>query len=218
MAKLIFDQAPERKYENGVDHAVLYTLGANDKWSGVVWNGMTSIDTAPDGGETEPLWADNIKYAVMRGAVSYAATINCYNYPEAFNACLGNKKVTIGGKDVYIHEQMGENFRLVYRTALNNAEKGLYGYRYHVVYGLACNPSDMTYETIDDSPDAVEFGFDVEGSPAQLTVGADVYSACEFTFDVELKNIATDTRIAKLYGSADADAECPDPDDLFTAA
>lgn len=214
MAVLVFDQAAERKYENGVDHAVLYT---GEGWKGVAWNGMTSIDTAPDGGETEALWADNIKYAVMRGAVSYAATINCYTFPEEFNACLGNKKVTVGDKEVYIHEQMGEFFRLCYRTALNNAEKGLYGYRYHVVYGLACDPSDMTYETIDDSPDAVEFGFDVEGSPAQLTSGGTVYSACEFTFDVELADIATDPRLKKLYGGASTEASCPDPDELFAA-
>lgn len=214
MAKLDFDQATDRKYENGVDHAVLYT-GAD--WTGVAWNGMTSIDTAPDGGDTEALWADNIKYAVMRGAVSYAATINCYNYPEEFNPCLGNKKIEVGGKTVYIHEQMGENFRLAYRTTLNNAEKGLTGYRYHVVYGLACDPSDITYETIDDSPDAVEFGFDVEGSPAQLTVDGNVYSACEFTFDVALADIITDPRIKILYGSNDTDAKCPDPNTLFAA-
>lgn len=215
MAKLVFDQATERKYENGVDHAVLYT-GAS--WTGVAWNGMTSIDTAPDGGETEALWADNIKYAVMRGAVSYAATINCYTYPEEFNPCLGNKKIEVGGKTVYVHEQMGENFRMAYRTTLNNAEKGLTGYRYHVVYGLACDPSDMTYETIDDSPDAVEFAFDVEGSPAQLKNGEKVYSACEFTFDVDEADIATDPRIQILYGTAEADAKCPDPDTLFAAA
>lgn len=215
MGKLDFDQATERKYENGVDHAVLYT---GTDWKGVAWNGMTSIDTAPDGGETEALWADNIKYAVMRGAVSYAATINCFTYPEEFNACLGNKKVTVGGKDVYVHEQMGENFRMAYRTTRNNAEKGLIGYRYHVVYGLVCDPSDMTYETIDDSPDAVEFAFDVEGSPAQLKNGEKVYSACEFTFDVDEADIATDPRIQILYGTAEADAKCPDPDTLFAAA
>ncbi len=213
MAKITFDEAANRLYENGVDHGILYT-GAD--WTGVAWNGLTSIDTAPDGGETEALWADNIKYAVMRGAVSYAATINCYSYPEEFNECLGNVEI-VEGSGVKIGEQIGTNFRMHYRTAINNAEKGLIGYRHHVVYGLACDPSDKTYESINDSPEAVEFAYDVEGSPAQFTKGSTVRTGCEFTFDEMIGN--TDTKIQAildiLYGTANVEAKCPDPDTLF---
>lgn len=177
---------------------------------------MTSVDIAPEGGESEALWADNIKYAVMRGAISFAGTINCYQFPEEFNACLGNVCVD-ETNGIYIHEQTGENFRLCYRTALNNAEKGRIGYRYHVLYNLTCDPSDMTYDSINDSPDAVEFSFDVEGSPAQFAKDGKVYNGCEFTFDVLDTEETTKyaTLLGKLYGTASGEASCPDPDSLF---
>ena len=221
MSKLIFDAPLDRKYENGVDHAVLYTL-SSDKWNGYAWNGMTSIDVSPDGGEAQALWADNMKYANMRGAVSYAATINCYSFPEEFNACLGNVEV-VAGSGVYAHEQEGSPFRIVYRTALNDAQRGRYGYRYHVVYNLTCDPSDITYDTIDDSPDGVEFGFDVEGTP--ITHTASGKSCCEWTFDVVdadkrgssdgAKYTKLDAIVDKLYGTNETNAECPDVDELF---
>lgn len=223
MAKLIFDAPEERKYENGVDHAVLYTYDASGKkWLGVAWNGMTSIDVSPDGGESQALWADNMKYANMRGAVSYASTINCYTFPEEFNACLGNVEI-IAGSGVYAHEQEGSMFRMAYRTALNDAQRGRYGYRYHVVYNLTCDPSDFTYDTIDDSPDAAEFGFDTEGTPVTHTKSGK--SCCEWTFDVPDAAYVTEQNreaVAKLnaiidilYGTEQADAECPDVDTLF---
>ena len=215
MAKLIFDTPQDRQYENGVDHVVLYTL-SQSKWKGVAWNGVTSIDCSPEGGETQALWADNIKYANMRGAVSYAGTINCYHFPREFDACLGNVEI-VEGSGVYAHEQEGDPFRLVYRTALNDAERGRYGYRYHVIYGLTCDPADFTYDTIDDSPDAAEFGFDVTGTP--ITHTASKKTACEFTFDVDesQSNAKLTAILDTLYGadSPQKDAECPDPDTLF---
>lgn len=207
-----FDIANERAYENGVDHCVLYT---GDGWKGVVWNGMTSIDVAPEGGESEALWADNIKYAVMRGAVSFAGSISCYQFPEEFNGCLGNVCVdsTLG---IYAHEQTAENFRLVYRNMLHNAEKGHIGYRYHVLYNLTCDPSDMTFETNNDSPEAVEFSFDVEGSPVSWTKDGKTYTCCEFTFDVMNGEETTHSKILdKLYGTSSVEASCPDPEKLF---
>lgn len=214
MAKLVFDAPKDRQYENGVDHVVLYTLNAS-KWTGVAWNGVTSIDCSPEGGETQALWADNIKYANMRGAVSYAGTLNCYHFPKEFDACLGNVEI-VKDSGVYAHEQEGDPFRLVYRTALNDAERGRYGYRYHIVYGLTCDPADFTYDTTDDSPDAAEFGFDLSGTP--ITHTASGKTACEFTFDYDetKTNTKLDALLDTLYGSSSKEAECPDPDVLFT--
>ena len=214
MAKLIFDTPKDRQYENGVDHVVLYTLNAS-KWTGVAWNGVTSIDCSPEGGETQALWADNIKYANMRGAVSYAGTLNCYHFPKEFDACLGNVEI-VKDSGVYAHEQEGDPFRLVYRTALNDAERGRYGYRYHIVYGLTCDPADFTYDTTDDSPDAAEFAFDMSGTP--ITHTASGKTACEFTFDYDetKTNTKLDALLDTLYGSSSKEAECPDPDTLFT--
>lgn len=222
MPKLVFDKSTERGYENGVDNGIVY-IGSG--WTGYAWNGLTSVDVAPDGGETEALWADNMKYAVMRGSISYAATINAYSYPEEFNECLGNIKVLDG---VYIHEQTGTNFRMHYRTTINNAENGLIGWRHHVVYGLSCDPSDMTFESINDSPEAVEFSFEVEGSPIALTLkDGTVYNACEFSFDEykdstrytgEWTKAKVDAILDKLYGSANGEASCPDPDTLFAVS
>lgn len=159
----------------------------------------------------------------MRGAVSYAGTINCYQFPEEFNRCLGNKSKKVGDVDIYAHEQEGEPFRMAYRTALNDETNGRVGYRYHVVYGLVADPSDMTYETINDSPEAVEFSFDVEGTPISF---GDI-TACEYTFDVYEKASGThekndtNTTIKKildtLFGSAEAEAMCPDPNELFAS-
>ena len=214
MAKLVFDAPKDRQYENGVDHVVLYTLNAS-KWTGVAWNGVTSIDCSPEGGETQALWADNIKYANMRGAVSYAGTLNCYHFPKEFDACLGNVEI-VKDSGVYAHEQEGDPFRLVYRTALNDAERGRYGYRYHIVYGLTCDPADFTYDTTDDSPDAAEFAFDMSGTP--ITHTASGKTACEFTFDYDetKTNTKLDALLDTLYGSSSKEAECPDPDTLFT--
>lgn len=210
MAELVFHTAANRKLRHNIDNAVLY-VGTG--WKGVAWDGMTKVSTNPDGGDLNKVWADGIAYASLRGAVSYAASISCVNFPLEFDACIGN--VQIGTTGVYAHEQNGEVFRLAYRERLTNAEKGDYGYRYHVVYNCMCDPSDSDAETDDDSIDAQEFQFDIKGTPITCTVGGKTINASEYTFDVNDADLKTNKIVQTLYGTTSADAACPDPDTLF---
>lgn len=229
MSKLKFDQDGEKNLVSGVDHVVLYkkeTTSSTTTWKGYKWNGITSWEKSPDGGDSNKIRADNIVYAVLRGRESYAGTVNCYSFPKEFYPCIGAIAVTVGNATVYAHEQDHEYFRACYREVLMN-ESGKYGYRYHVLYNLSAGPSDETAETMDDSIDPEEFGFELEGSAFTDTVGGKTLSLCEWTFDItgEEGDSGLDPTyqgwIDTLYGTdgsgstTGTDPQCPNPSALF---
>ena len=166
---LVWDKAGERLYEAGVNHGVLYPLNDQGVYSpGVVWNGLTQISESPDGAEPNDLWADNIKYASLRSAETFGATVEAYTYPDEFAVCDGSASPVTG---VYIGQQQRKKFGLCYRTEVGSdtVSDTTNSYKLHLVYGCTASPSDKNYETINDSPDAITFSWEIDTVPVEVT-------------------------------------------------
>lgn len=180
MSKLVWDQSGERAFENGVDHGVLYVMNADGTYgTGVVWNGLTSVSESPEGGDANDLWADNIKYATLRGTEDINLTIEAYTYPDEFAECDGSATPTTG---LAIAQQKRKGFGLCYRTNIGNDQNSEAGYKLHLVYGCTCSPSEKSYETINDSPDAITFSWDVSTTPIPIS-GTDYKPTALLTID-----------------------------------
>lgn len=209
-----WDATGARLYETGVDRGVLYVQGTNGYGEGVAWNGLTSVSESPDGAEPTDLWADNIKYASMRSAETFGGTIEAYTYPEEFNECDGNLTIATG---VYAGQQGRKSFGLCYRTKLGNDVAGSdFGYKLHLVYGCTASPSEKSYETINDSPDAITFSWEFETTPVNMTGGKPTSVIVIDSTKVDATKLATLEGI--LYGSSAAGsstaARLPLPDEV----
>ena len=167
MAKLVWDEVGKRTYETGVDKGVLYVQddeGAYGK--GVAWNGLTAVNESPSGAEPTPLYADNIKYLELTSKEEYGATIEAYTYPDEFEACDGSAEI---GEGVVIGQQSRKVFGLCYRTVKGNDVKNNdYGYKIHLVYGCKAKPAQKNYQTINDSPEAITFSWEVSTTPVEV--------------------------------------------------
>ena len=171
MSKIVWDESGKRYWETGVKNGVLYPQKDDGTYdTGVAWNGLISISENPDGAEPNELWADNIKYAVLRSAETLGLTIEAYTYPEEFEPCDGLATVE-NAAGVLIGQQARQSFGLCYRTEVGNdtSNKGDDSYKLHLVYGCTAQPSDKDYETINDNPDAITFSWDVDTLPANIT-------------------------------------------------
>ena len=168
MPRLEWDKTGERLYETGVSHGVLYPLDAQGAYSsGVVWNGLTSVSESPEGAEPTDIWADDIKYLQLMSAESYKATIEAYTYPDEFAECDGSAELTDG---VQIFQQNRKTFGFCYRTVIgNDVDNNDYGYKLHIVYGAMASPSDKSYTTINDSPEAINFSWEISTTPVAVT-------------------------------------------------
>lgn len=170
MSKIVWDATGERFYETGVNHGVLYTQKADGTYNnGVAWNGLTAVTESPDGAESTDLWADNIKYASLRSAETFGATIEAYTYPEEFAACDGSAALDDG---VYIGQQSRTPFGFCYRTEVGSdtmAADSDAGYKIHIIYNATASPSEKAYETINDSPDAITFSWEIDTTPIPVT-------------------------------------------------
>ena len=167
MAKLIWDQTGERLYEIGVKYGVLYVQEGAAYPKGVAWNGLTAVTESPSGAEATPMYADDIKYLNLVSAEEFGATIEAYTYPEEFEACNGSVAAAEG---VYIGQQARKTFGLCYRTTLgNDTENTDYGYKLHLIYGALAAPSEKAYTTINDSPEAITFSWEVTTTPVNVT-------------------------------------------------
>ena len=167
MAKIVWDKAAEHFYETGVDHGVLYPqkeTGEYDK--GVAWNGLTAVTESPSGAEATDLYADNIKYLSLLSAETFAATIEAYTYPDEFATLDGSGELSTG---VMIGQQARSAFGLCYRTQVGNDVKGSdYGYKLHIIYGAKASPSEKAYSTINDSPEAITFSWELSTTPVAV--------------------------------------------------
>lgn len=168
MPRLKWDQTGERLYETGVSKGVLYLIDAQGVYStGVAWNGLTSVSESPDGAEATALYADDIKYLQLISAENYKATIEAYTYPDEFGECDGSKEIEDG---VYIFQQNRKMFGFCYKTVIgNDTENNDYGYKLHIIYGAQAAPSDKSYSTINDSPEAITFSWEVNTTPVAVT-------------------------------------------------
>lgn len=171
MSKIVWDETGKRYWETGVKNGVLYPQKADGTYdTGVAWNGLISISENPDGAEPNELWADNIKYAVLRSTETLSLTIEAYTYPDEFEPCDGMANVQ-AAPGVLIGQQARQSFGLCYRTEIGNdtSSKGDDHYKLHIIYGCTAQPSDKDYETINDNPDAITLSWDVDTLPAAIT-------------------------------------------------
>lgn len=168
-----WDKAGERLYETGVDRVVLYPIrdtisDPTDPYAaGVAWNGVTSISQSASGGEPTPLWADNIKYLNLMSAEEASLSIEAYTYPDEFEACDGTRSIVNGAT---IGQQARKMFGICYRTLIGNDQKqNDYGYKIHIVYGCLASPSERSYATVNDSPEAISFSWSVTTTPVEVS-------------------------------------------------
>ena len=167
MSKIKWDETGKRYYETGVDHGVLYPIGSNGKYDkGVAWNGLISVTEAPSGAEPNNLYADNIKYLVLVGAEDFGYIIEAYTYPDEWAACDGSAEPVPG---MSIGQQARKIFGLVHRTKLGNDTDGQdHGYKLHLLYGGLASPSERGYQTVNDSPEAITFSWEVTTTPVDV--------------------------------------------------
>ena len=167
-----WDDATKRLYETGIDRCVLYPMkdtiddATKPYDDGVAWNGITAVNESPSGGEPTPLWADNIKYLNLMSAEEFGATIEAYMYPDEWLPCDGTQSLVAGA---YIGQQPRKQFGLCYRTILgNDAKFNDYGYKLHLVYGCIATPTEKSYATVNDSPEASTFSWTVSTTPVPV--------------------------------------------------
>ena len=167
MSKLVWDADAQRLYETGTSKGVLYTRDDEGGYkTGVAWNGLTGVTESPSGAEPTDLWADNMKYLTMRSAEDLGATVTAYTYPVEFGECDGSATVTTGMK---IGQQSRRSFGLCYQTVVGNDVAGNdYGYKIHILYGCTASPSERGYSTINDSPEAIEFSWELTTTPVAV--------------------------------------------------
>lgn len=169
MAKIVWGATGEKKYETGVDRGVLYLFGASNAYEpGVPWNGLSSVSETPEGAEPTDLYADNTKYATLISAETFKGTIEAYTYPEEFAKCDGSAAISEG---IYVGQQNRQKFALSYRTGVGSDTSSdiTANYKLHIVYGCTCSVSERTYETVNDSPDAITFSWEYSSVPVNVT-------------------------------------------------
>lgn len=213
MTKIVWDESGKRLYETGVKNGVLYIqdeTGAYNK--GVAWNGLTAVTESPSGAEATPLYADDIKYLELFSAEEFGATIEAYTYPEEFEACDGSASL---GKGVTIGQQDRKTFGLCYRTVLgNDVKSNEYGYKLHLIYGAKAAPSEKGYQTINDSPEAITFSWEVTTTPVNVAGFKPTASVTIDSTKIDAAKLKTIEDM--LYGTESVEAKLPLPDELKT--
>lgn len=168
MAKLVFDKPGEHFFETGISHGVLYVAKADGSGyeKGVAWNGLTAVTESPSGAEVSPIYADNIKYLNLMSAEDFAATIEAYTYPDEFEVCDGTASIKKGFK---VGQQKRRKFAFCYQTKVGNDIDSDLGYKLHIIYGCLAAPSERAYETVNDSPEAMSFSWEISTTPVEIT-------------------------------------------------
>ena len=167
MAKLVWDKTGDRLYETGVKNGVLYIPTSGVYSKGVAWNGLTAVTESPSGAEATALYADDTKYLSLMSTEEFGATIEAYTYPDEFAACDGSAELADG---VMIGQQKRSIFGLCYKTTIGNDTEGNdHGYKLHIIYGAQAKPSERAYATINDSPEAITFSWEITTTPVNVT-------------------------------------------------
>lgn len=213
MAKLVWDETGNRFYETGVSNGVLYPIQSDGKYSkGVAWNGLTGVTESPSGAEVTAIYADNIKYLNLMSAEEFGCTIEAYTYPDEFAECDGSADIATG---VSIGQQKRKTFGFCYKTLVGDDVNGTdYGYKLHMVYGCLASPSEKGYATVNDSPEAITFSWEVSTTPINV-------SGFKPTALVTVDSNKVDSEKLKaledaLYGTASKEAYLPLPDEIIT--
>ena len=217
MAKIVWDETGKRLYETGVEKGVLYPVDSEGTYPlGVPWNGLVNVNESPSGAESSAQYADDIKYLNLISAEEFGATIEAFTYPEEFAECDGSAMV---GSGVYVGQQGRKVFGFCYQTKIGNDTEGTdHGYKIHIVYGCQASPSEKAYGTINDSPEAITFSWEIKTTP----VNVEGFKATALiTIDsTKFTDTATKAKLtaleAKLYGTENADPYLPLPAEVFS--
>ena len=213
MPKLTWDNIGERLFETGVKQGVLYPIQSDGKYTkGVAWNGLTAVTESPSGAEATPLYADDIKYLNLLSNEEFGATIEAYTYPDEFAECDGSAELVTG---VMIGQQKRKVFGLCYRTTIGNDVDGNdHGYKLHLIYGCLAAPSEKAYSTINDSPEAITFSWEVTTTPVNVE---GFKPTSQITIDsTKADPIKLAALEAVLYGGEATEAKLPLPDEVAT--
>lgn len=215
MAALVWDQTGERYYETGTKKGVVYPYNTTSKSydKGVAWNGLTAFTESPSGAEETALYADDIKYGSMRSAEDYGFTIEAYTYPDEFAKLDGTASPVPG---VYLGQQNRGVFGFSCVTTIGNDVSNEAGYKLHLVYGATASPSEKSYATINDSPEAITLSWECTTNPVNVTGFDPVASLTIDSTKVDATKLQELEKI--LYGSAqpEATARLPLPDEVVT--
>lgn len=212
MAALVWDETGKRFYETGVDHGVLYPQEGGVYPKGVAWNGLVSVSENPSGAEDNPVYADNIKYLNIKSAEELGLSIECYTYPDEWEACDGSAELIPG---VNLGQQKRNTFGLSYRTKIGNDTDGEdHGYKLHMIYGCSASPSEKTYQTVNDSPEAMSLSYDITTTPVTIDGYRPVSSITIDSTKIGSEQLAKLEKI--LYGDTDTEARLPLPNELKT--
>lgn len=211
MSKLVWDETGKRLYETGVSKGVLYVQADDGTYgNGVAWNGLTAVNESPSGAEATPLYADDIKYLELTSTEEYGASIEAYTYPEEFEQCDGSAEL---GEGVIIGQQPRKAFGFCYRTLIGNDVKNNdYGYKIHIVYGAKAAPSEKAYQTVNDSPEAITFSWELTTTP--VNVAGHKPTACVTIDSTKVKPAKLISIEEALYGSDTKEPKLLLPDEI----
>lgn len=209
MPKIKWDQTGERLYETGVSKGVLYPYANNAYANGVAWNGLINVSESPEGAEATPLYADNIKYLNLMSAEEFKATIEAYTYPDEFAACNGEASLKEG---VSIGQQKRSQFGLSYQTKIGNDVDSELGYKIHLIYGALAAPSEKAYATVNDSPEAITFSWEISTTPVEVPGFKPTASLVIDSTKVDPAKLAEFEK--KLYGDETTEATLPLPSEV----
>ena len=213
MSKIVWDAVGEHIFETGVRNGVLYLKDETGVYNtGVAWNGLTSVSESPEGAEPTDLYADDVKYLTLMSAENFKATIEAYTYPVEFEECDGSASIANG---VVIGQQARKPFGLCYRTSIGNDTDGNeHGYKLHIVYGCMASPSEKQYSTINDSPEAITFSWEVNTTPVNVTGKKPTATLIIDSTKVDKSKLTALEAI--LYGSEEKEPRLPLPDEIAT--
>ena len=213
MPKLVWDESGKKLYETGIQQGVLFPQNVSGAYpAGYAWNGLISVTESPSGAEPSPLYADNGKYLNLMSAEEYGATIEAYTYPDEFAACDGSAELAEG---VLVGQQTRSTFGLAYKTLVGNDTQGdAHGYKLHLIYGALAAPSEKAYQTVNDSPEAITFSWELTTTPVAVT--GKKPTAC-ITIDSTKADVAKLALLEKkIFGDTATPASLPLPDEIAT--
>ena len=212
MSKLVWDVVGERNYETGVSKGVLYPMVSGAYPKGVAWSGLTTVTETASGAEATPLYADNIKYLNLMSVEELGGTIEAYTAPDEFGACDGTAELTTG---VSIGQQPRQTFGLAYQTILgNDTENNKHGYKIDLIYGALASPTERSYATVNDSPEAMTMSWDFSTTPVSVTGFEPTSLVVIDSTKVDAEKLAAFEAI--IYGSEDQEARLPLPNEVAT--
>lgn len=211
MTKLVWDAVGEHYYETGTDHGVFYPQDSTGAYTGgVAWNGLTGVTESPSGADPTDMYADNIKYASVRAAETFGATIEAYTYPDEFAECDGSREIAPGAM---IGQQARKTFGFTYRSRVSN-DMAIEENKLHLIYGASASPSEKSYTTVNESPDAITFSWEITTTPVNVAGYSPTSILTIDTRKVDKTKLAALEEI--LYGSEDDEPRLPLPDEVAT--